>query len=185
MGILLVTLKKEKMAGNTEERKIVEIAGINFTCIFHKKYEQELLTDSEIKTISAPMIKIEDTLLENTYRVTIGAYLPKELDELVKLESCFPILENFVCIKYNGIGMINTSISTTNTNESVLCRNFDLIYKNTEPVGSGKYNLNVIVFEYTFISPSALNAEAIMVRDVNIDPVTSRGTVCTPANPDS
>ncbi|GAA3625675.1 hypothetical protein [Flavivirga jejuensis] len=164
---------------NPDNGSIIEIAGINFKYICHEKFD---LSESIIGTPPYdPLIKVENTLEENKYIVTVGSYIPYSLDVVTMPSSSLEIIENYIYIKYNGNTNVNTLIPTTNPNGKVICRDFNIVYESKPD--STKFCFYLITFEYTFVFQNALQVEAVIIRDENLDPETSRGTVSTPSNP--
>lgn len=162
----------------------VKIAGIYFKCTKLKVFKNETVGKFEISPNYNPLIKIENCFKEKSYTVTIGTYLPNELNEIKEsmCSSAFEVISKYLYIKYNGITNINTEITTKNIDEMVLCRDFDLIY-DSKISNSTKFCFYLIEFQYYFAKKEAFGAEAIIVKDENLDPRTTRGTVTTPRNP--
>ncbi len=160
---------------------MTQIAGLKFELLNHINYGNACsIPDYEIGF--NPIIKVEN-IEKNKFIVSICNYLPEILFPIKDTpSSSFPIKESQIYIQYNGITSVQTQIPTTNPDSTIICRDFNLIYDSKEP-NPESFCFHSIVFEYSFEETDALNAEAIIVKDENLDPETSRGTVSTPANP--
>ncbi len=123
------------------------------------------------------------------YTVNILAYVAKEkhLEDLALSCSSFSVFKNeqgnnLLAIKYNGLVGVNTWINVENSNNQVYCRDFEIVYDAKEKKNINKFDLYLISFDYTLTKTENINnisAEAIIVRDENLDPDTSRGTIST------
>ncbi|WP_369048240.1 hypothetical protein [Tenacibaculum sp. UWU-22] len=83
-----------------------------------------------------------------------------------------------VYLKYNGLIGIPTWINSNRGNQRVYCRDFEVLFKAENNIED--FNLVRISFDYSLKNPDYnVEAEAILVRNENIDPRTSRGTVTT------
>ncbi|QMU65261.1 MAG: hypothetical protein GKR88_13810 [Flavobacteriaceae bacterium] len=81
-------------------------------------------------------------------------------------------------LKYNGLVAISTWINSDRDNKRVHCRSFEVLFNAKRNIQD--FNLVRTSFNYSVKNPNnSVNAEAILVRNENIDPRTSRGTVTT------
>jgi len=87
-------------------------------------------------------------------------------------------------IKYNGLASISTLIAK-NHNQGVFCRDFDVVFEATPKkiYENPSVDMIRISFTYSLINPdNSVPAEAIFVKNANLDPETSKGTVTTTEN---
>ncbi|WP_152286595.1 hypothetical protein [Flavicella marina] len=110
----------------------------------------------------------------NTYIVNILTYIGAQRNKLTaqQLENSLPINKQ-VALRYNPpIAEINTEIK-----QGVTCRDFQIIFDG--PENQTEFNKVHIQFEYSLIEGTQ-SVEAIIVRDNDLDPRVSRGTITTP-----
>lgn len=156
-----------------------------------------------IYTSEEPLTTIsKSSKCDHTYTVNIMAHIPSELTSLkhLNLHSGFNLKvinakqlkeddfnakdDKMLFLNYNGIESINTSIKKNQNNNSVICRSFNLIY-DCENIIHKNYDLYHIKFDYKLTTTNQQSVEAVIVKLINEDPETSRGTVVTVKNDDN
>lgn len=156
------------------------IAGVNITINFCKKVNGEPIDN--LYRSKEPSVSIYKSENEGAFTVNIMAFLPTKLKELPEetLNSGL-ILEDThkkpsLFLSYNGVVEVGTSVDKGG--DLLLCREFNVEYDSTEKMVE-QYHLYHIQFEYKLASVKFQSVEAIIVKLVNEDPETDRGTVST------
>ncbi len=168
----------------------VEIAGLNLLVKQVSKINDPAKAVLVAEAVKVPLVnlsEVEDNHGNKSFDMQMVAYIPNILTPPDPPPSAFPIPiptngENpdihSIFFKYNGVFRIKTLINTLAGDHTVLCRDFEIVYDASEnPTG---YDAYMFTINYKLLFKDMLTAEAVIVRDVNLDPETSRGTVTTP-----
>lgn len=120
---------------------------------------------------------------ENEYTVTVLAYVPsKQILNPVPQENRKGLQLNGNKLYLNYVGPIDVE-SFDNANgqpSNKVCRNFLVEFNCLEE--ASEYDLHYIQFTYS-VDAGTDSVDAILVRDRDDDPQTSRGTYTVPSNP--
>lgn len=159
-----------------------EFAGVQLQIEFFKKLNENVFQPESETSVFDPLVSVKSSDEDNTFIMTIVACIPEavSLKTNTTIQSSIVVdTESKVHLKYNGISRISTDIGTTNFEGKVICRNFEIVY-DCEKSNPTNYEFYLIVAKYTLLNPlDAINAEAVILHDKNIDPELSRGTVTT------
>lgn len=186
--------------------KEFSIGGLLITPQFCKKIntDSDLLTFFEVS--QEPLVNIYNNG-NGTFTINVVAFLPDDIEKIDDKEldnsSFFIDRDKKIAFSYNGVSGVSTGISTTHPNDAVFTREFQVIYKSeylnsfngnaihTASEGKKdksdkdpKFNAYHIKIIYGFISCNFQSAEAVIVKDKNLDPETTRGTVSSSTRPD-
>lgn len=156
-----------------------EVAGIRMCIISVTQLTATPISSTKI--IAEPFLHVE-SCADGSYRLHTIVFIPKMLAPFPKDQVTADLLpiksteseEAKIYLKYNGITQEATELTTILQNK-ILCRNFELLYDAIE--GQSDYHVYKIVFNYALADSSTMSANGIVMRDRNIDPETSRGTV--------
>jgi hypothetical protein len=154
------------------------IAGISITINFCRKINKEKI---DLVYISQePLATIYKGQQEGTYTVNIITHIPTLLKYLSGMNlgsGIFLNKEKDLFLNYNGVTNISTSIHN-NDSGIILCRDFNIEYDCKDQVIEN-YDMYHVQFNYKLLSEKIQSVEAIIVKLINEDPETSRGTVTT------
>jgi len=153
--------------------------GIEVELIRFDKFDADIPA-SEVP--SGPLVSMSDivtTSLPNHYTVTVLAYLPsgktfKKVDETKK--NGVSLKEEIIYLNYYGATVV-TTVDRNGNRDLSLCRDFRIEYNCEE--GADEFDVYYLQFNYA-LDAGALSVDSILVREVNDDPETDRGTVTTP-----
>ncbi|AUP78596.1 hypothetical protein [Flavivirga eckloniae] len=149
-----------------------QIGGIEINSI---SFEQLKLDVDTLNAISEPTASVIEKS-NNEFNVNIFTHLPATLKVIQSMNSAFKVNEN-IWVRYDGL--LNISTPITSHPPGIPCRSFEVVYEAQEPNPS-VFILYKISFDYSITTPeSGVEAEAIFVRNNDLDPRTSRGTVTT------
>lgn len=154
------------------------IAGLSIALKFCKK-----VNDEPIHSIFAspePLVTIYDNQNVNAYTVNIAVHVPENLEPLndANLAGGLFLTENKdLYLSYNGVRNVDTSVFKFEDG-ILLCRDFAVEYDSKEQLVEN-YDLYYIQFDYKLLPLHFQSVEAIIVKLVNEDPETDRGTVTT------
>ncbi|MGH1385940.1 hypothetical protein [Kordia sp.] len=161
---------------------IQELAGLQLQIELFKKLNETPFKPGLETSIFDPLVSVKPTDEEHTYLMNIVACIPEgtSLKSNTDIQSAIALsTENKVHLKYNGLSRTPTDITTTNYEGKVICRNFEIVY-DCEDSTPSNYEFYLIVVKYTVLNAIyAINAEAVILFDQNVDPELSRGTVTT------
>ncbi|GGX30304.1 hypothetical protein [Aquimarina muelleri] len=155
------------------------IAGIHLTLNFCKKINEIPIS---LKYISnEPVVNIYKSINRKSYVVNIMSYIPlnpKSLSEIPLESGLYLDEEKKLFLSYTGVNNIDTAITNSKNNGTLLCRVFNIVYDHDNTVHD-HYNLYHIQFEYKLLAEKFQSVEGIIIHDINLDPETDRGTVTT------
>jgi len=120
---------------------------------------------------------------DNEYTVTVLAYVPsgKILNPIPQANRTgLPLKGNKVYLNYVGIIDVESFDNADGSSTQKVCRDFLVEFNCDEDAAS--YDLHYIQFTYS-VNEGTDSVDAILVRDLNDDPRTSRGTVAAPSLP--
>lgn len=161
---------------------IQELAGLQLQIELFKKLNETPFKPGLETSIFDPLVSVKPTDEEHTYLMNIVACIPEgtSLKSNTDIQSAIALsTENKVHLKYNGLSRTPTDITTTNYEGKVICRSFEIVY-DCEDSTPSNYEFYLIVVKYTVLNAIyAINAEAVILFDQNVDPELSRGTVTT------
>lgn len=164
-----------------EVSNIITIDGLQFNLNFATIINSSPIPKSDISLQPVANIykKKPSTKPRPKYTVNVFAYIPIQLNPLNQVDKSFTLINNQVYFQYENVKEVETEIQTKNNNLAS-CRNFKVVYDGPEK--QQEFNLIHIQFKYQ-VSDNTQTAEAIYVRDENLDPAIDRGTVTTPIHP--
>jgi len=157
----------------------ITIAGLSITLNFCHRINKEPI--KSVFTSDEPLATIYKSQKKDTYTVNIVAHIPvstKNLTETNLGSGLFLDKNKTLFLNYNGVNNIDTSIFKSDQTGILLCRDFGIEYNSQDTIIED-YNLYHIQFDYNLFSESFQLVEAIIVRLINEDPETDRGTVTT------
>ncbi|WP_346882194.1 hypothetical protein [uncultured Algibacter sp.] len=163
----------------------ITIAGLSLSTKFCHKINKEQIKSIYIS--EEPLTTIYKSQQEGAYTVNIVAYVPTSLKNLKDINlgsGIFLNEEKTLFLNYNGVSNVNTSVQKTNDSGVLLCREFNVEYDCDDQVLEN-YNLYHIQFDYKLLPKKFQSVEAIIVKLINEDPVTDRGTVTTVRDDDN
>jgi len=132
---------------------------------------------------SGPLVSMSDLKEQGSqsyYTVTILAYLPsgKVFNDVNEGKmNGVSLLGNKIYLNYYGV-TVATSLDRNENRELSQCRDFRIEYNCEE--GAKEFDVFYLQFNYS-LDRGTLSADAVLVREVNDDPDTDRGTRTTPA----
>lgn len=155
----------------------ITIAGLSATINFCNK-----LNNDPVKSIyisQEPLATIYGSQKDDTYTVNIIAHIPVNLNKLNETNvnsGLFLNKEKTLFLNYNGVCNIDTSVQKQDGSGVLLCRDFNIEYDSNEPVVD-YYDIYQAQFDYKLADKNFQSVEAIIVKLINEDPETDRGTV--------
>jgi len=161
-----------------------QIGGIRLSVKFATRLNKKdkTLPPSEISKSPLVNVSVVESDKGKTFDLKIVAFIPAMLSYVdTKPDSTIemPLNNNgnSIFLQYNGIFRLQTPIQTNQEDKALLCREFELLYEASD-MNTG-YDVYMFVVNYELVFDNMQKAEAVIIRDRNIDPETSRGTVTT------
>ena len=155
------------------------IAGLSIAIKFCHKINNEPI--KSVYTSEEPLVTIYDNQNSNTYTVNLAVHIPEDLEPMDELDlsgGLFLDENKELFLSYNGVRNVDTSVYKSQDAGTLLCRDFAVEYDSKEQIVEN-YNLYFVQFDYKLLPINFQSVEAIIVKLVDEDPETDRGTVTT------
>lgn len=168
--------------------KSTNIAGLqitDFQC--NQLNEKHINIDNIAKEPLTTIYKNSEVDDSSSYTVNIVAYIPhkiKNMEEKHLQSGFFLNSEKTIFLNYNGVLDVNTPIEKDNNNKALICRNFNIEFE-YDKKNAKHFDAYQIKFDYKLTNTKQQSVEAVIVKLINEDPKTSRGTVVTVRNDDN